>query len=57
MTAFFTIAGVVVTILGIIAIAIISGIYIAVRFFGVVVRFGFFRDEDGGGARIAYSHD
>lgn len=56
MTAFFTIAGVVVTILGIIAIAIISGIYIAVRFFGVVVRFGFFRDEDGG-ARIAYSHD
>lgn len=48
MNAFFYIAGVVVTIIGVAAIAVISGIYIAVRFFGVVVRFGFM-PEDGGG--------
>ena len=45
MSAFFYIAGVVVTIIGIIAIAIISGIYIAVRFFGAVLTFGYLREK------------
>lgn len=40
MTAFFYIAGVVVTIIGLVAIAIISGVYIAVRFFGLTLTFG-----------------
>ena len=39
MTAFF-ITGIVVTVLGVIAIAIISGVYIAVRYFGLVLTFG-----------------
>ena len=39
MKTFFIIAGVTVTILGVIAIAIISGVYIAVKFFGLVLTF------------------
>lgn len=39
MSEFFIIAGVTVTILGVIAIAIISGVYIAVKFFGVILTF------------------
>lgn len=48
MKTFFIIAGVTVTILGVIAIAIISGVYIAVRFFGVVLHFGYLQDEQQG---------
>ena len=40
MKEFFFIAGVVVTIIRVIAIAIISGVYIAVRYFGLTLTFG-----------------
>lgn len=46
MSAFFYIAGVVVTILGVLAIAVISGVYVAVRFFGVVLTFGSFKSKN-----------
>ena len=40
MKAFFVVAGVVVTVLGIAAIAIITGVYVAVKFFGGELTFG-----------------
>lgn len=40
MNMFFIIAGITITILGVLAIAVISGIYIAVKFFGGVLTFG-----------------
>lgn len=46
MTTFFYIAGVVVTILGIAAIAIIPGVYIAVRYFGLTLTFGNIRQRN-----------
>lgn len=47
MDVFFHIAGVVVTIIGIAAIGIISGVYVAVRFFGLRLTFGYLKDEKG----------
>lgn len=46
MKAFFVVAGVVVTIIGIAAIAIITGVYVAVKFFGVVLTFGTVNEEE-----------
>ena len=40
MKAFFVVAGVVVTIIGIAAIAIITGVYVAVKYFGLVMTLG-----------------
>lgn len=45
MDIFFYIAGVVVTIIGIVAIGIISGVYVAVCFFGMQLTFGYKKDE------------
>lgn len=44
MKEFFFIAGVVVTIIGLVAIAIISGVYIAVRYFGLTLTLGTIKD-------------
>lgn len=52
MNAFFTIAGIVVTILGVAAIAIISGIFIAVKYFGAVLTFGYIKDDKEDGAEL-----
>ena len=47
MSGFFTtVAGVTVTVIWIIAIAIVSGVYIAVRFFGVVITFGYLKENN-----------
>ena len=43
---FFIVAGVVVTVLGIAAIAIITGVYVAVKFFGGVLTFGTVNEEE-----------
>lgn len=48
MSAFFIIAGIVATIIGLVAIAILSGVLIAVRFFGVVLHFGYIEDDEQG---------
>lgn len=40
MSMFFIVAGVVVTIIGIAAIAIITGVYVAVKYFGLVMTLG-----------------
>lgn len=48
MAAFFIIAGIVVTILGVLAIAILSGVLIAVRFFGAIIHFGYLEDDEQG---------
>lgn len=40
MNKFFIVAGVVVTVLWIAAIAIITGVYVAVKYFGGVFTFG-----------------
>ena len=45
MKAFFVVAGVVVTIIGIAAIAIITGVYVAVKFFGLVMTLGTAKEE------------
>ena len=45
MKAFFVVAGVVVTIIGIVAIAIITGVYVAVKFFGVEMTLGTTKEE------------
>ena len=46
MSMFFIVAGVVVTIPGIVAIAIITGVYVAVKFFGGVLTFGTVNEEE-----------
>ena len=46
MKAFFVVAGVVVTLLGIAAIAIITGVYVAVKFFGGVLTFGTIKEDE-----------
>lgn len=46
MTAFFYIAGIVVTVVGLVSFAILSGVLIAVRFFGAVLHFGYIKDEE-----------
>jgi len=46
MNTFFIIAGITITILGVLAIAVISGIYIAVKFFGGVLTFGSIKETD-----------
>ncbi len=46
MSMFFIVAGVVVTVLGIAAIAIITGVYVAVKFFGGVLTFGTVNEEE-----------
>lgn len=46
MKAFFVVAGVVVTIIGIVAIAIITGVYVAVKFFGGVFTFGTIKEDE-----------
>lgn len=45
MTTFFIIAGVTVTILGILALSVISGIYIAVKFFGLSLTLGTIKEK------------
>lgn len=40
MSPFYVIAGVVVTAVGIAAIAIVAGVYIAVKFFGLTLTLG-----------------
>ena len=45
MSMFFIVAGVVVTVLGIAAIAIITGVYVAVKFFGLVMTLGTTKEE------------
>ena len=46
MKVFFVIAGIVVTIIGLACFAIVSGVYIAVKFLGAVLTFGTIKDED-----------
>jgi len=53
MKTFFIIAGVTVTILGVIAIAIISGVYIAVRFFGLSLTLGTIKEQQNDEERIS----
>lgn len=43
---FFKIAGAVYTIIGTIAIAIVSGIYFAVKYFGCILTFGSIRKKE-----------
>lgn len=40
MTPFFIIAGIVVTVIGLADIAIISSVFIAVKYFGLILTFG-----------------
>jgi len=43
MTPFFIIAGITVTILGLLAIILVVGVYVAVKYFGFQLTFGTFK--------------
>lgn len=45
MDALFWVAGIVYILIGTIAIIIVSGVYVAVRFFGAILTFGFIKDK------------
>ena len=46
METILTIAGIIITILGILAIAIVSGVYIAVKYLGANITFGTYKDGE-----------
>ena len=51
MNIFFYVAGIVATISGVIAIAVVTGVYIAVKFFGIFITLGYIKDDEQGNQR------